>query len=216
MEVFSKSDIGLVRSQNQDDCRFGVISPSCVWAVVCDGMGGAKGGNIASATLAEELLELAMCGATLCDVMGDLFDRQSDEMAKDTSAIKKQMALIDTLHNAGASVLMSSHIYKFTPAERVLEIAKEQQRRGVDICKIVTGADTMAEQIENLRIITMLKESLDIPFLFLAGGECTIHRRLGGHLGNCMTLCVYEHDHLSTSSQPLLRNMKIIRDNLDF
>jgi len=38
LEVFSKSDIGLVRNQNQDDCRFGVISPSCVWAVVCDGM----------------------------------------------------------------------------------------------------------------------------------------------------------------------------------
>ena len=48
MEVFSKSDIGLVRNQNQDDCRFGVISPSCVWAVVCDGMGGANGGNIAA------------------------------------------------------------------------------------------------------------------------------------------------------------------------
>ena len=53
MEVFSKSDIGLVRTQNQDDCRFGVISPSCVWAVVCDGMGGANGGNIASATAVE-------------------------------------------------------------------------------------------------------------------------------------------------------------------
>ena len=50
MEVFSKSDVGLVRSQNQDDFRFGVISPSSVWAVVCDGMGGANGGNIASAT----------------------------------------------------------------------------------------------------------------------------------------------------------------------
>ena len=50
MEVFSKSDVGLVRTQNQDDFRFGVISPSCVWAVVCDGMGGANGGNIASAT----------------------------------------------------------------------------------------------------------------------------------------------------------------------
>ena len=53
MEVFSKSDIGLVRTQNQDDFRFGVISPSCVWAVVCDGMGGANGGNIASATAVE-------------------------------------------------------------------------------------------------------------------------------------------------------------------
>ena len=46
MEVFSKSDIGLVRYQNQDDCRFGVISPSCVWAVVCDGMGGLADGEL--------------------------------------------------------------------------------------------------------------------------------------------------------------------------
>ena len=53
MEIFSKSDVGLVRTQNQDDCRFGVISPSCAWAVVCDGMGGANGGNIASASAVE-------------------------------------------------------------------------------------------------------------------------------------------------------------------
>ncbi|MCH5303596.1 MAG: Stp1/IreP family PP2C-type Ser/Thr phosphatase [Ruminococcus sp.] len=53
MEIFTKSDIGLVRTQNQDDCRFGVISPSCAWAVVCDGMGGANGGNIASASAVE-------------------------------------------------------------------------------------------------------------------------------------------------------------------
>ena len=53
MEVLCKSDVGLIREQNQDDCRFGVISPSCVWAVVCDGMGGAQGGNIASATAVE-------------------------------------------------------------------------------------------------------------------------------------------------------------------
>ena len=57
MEVFSKSDVGLVRTQNQDDFRFGIISPSCVWAVVCDGMGGANGGNIASSTAVEYISE---------------------------------------------------------------------------------------------------------------------------------------------------------------
>ncbi len=57
MEVFSKSDIGLVRTSNQDDCRFGVFSPSCAWAVVCDGMGGANGGNIASATAVDLISE---------------------------------------------------------------------------------------------------------------------------------------------------------------
>ena len=109
---------------------------------------------------------------------------------------------------------MSSHVCKFIPAERVLEIAFEHQRRGADICKIVTGASTMEEQIENLRIINLLKEKLDIPFLFLCGGESGILRRIGGNLGNCMSLCVYEQDEVATKSQPPLRQVKAIRDNM--
>lgn len=164
--------------------------------------------------LAAELLELADCGATLCDVMGDYFDKQPDELAVDKKAIEKQMELINKLHEKGAEVLMSTHVLKFTPAERVLEIALEHQRRGADICKIVTGADNMAQQIENLRIINLLKEKLDIPFLFLCGGECQILRRIGGELGCCMYLTVYEHDELATLVQPLLRNVKLVRENL--
>lgn len=165
--------------------------------------------------LAEELLELAECGADLCDVMGDMFDPQSDEMAVDEEAIRKQMKLIEALHRKGAKVLVSSHIYKYTPAERVLEIALEHQRRGADISKIVTGADTMEQQIENLKIICMLKEKLDIPFLFLCGGECVILRRIGGEIGCCMYLCVQEYDKLATPVQPLLKDVKTIRNILE-
>ena len=164
--------------------------------------------------LAEELITLAECGATLCDVMGDMFDKQDDELARDSEAIKKQMKLIDNLHKRGAEVLMSSHVFKFTPAERVLEMAFEHQRRGADICKIVTGADTMAEQIENLRIVDMLKQKLDIPFLFLSVGESRILRRIGSSLGNCMTLCVYEYDALATTAQPLLKDIKLLRNTI--
>lgn len=163
-------------------------------------------------TLASELLELAECGATLCDVMGDTFDVQDDQMAKDEGAIEKQMKLIDDLHERGAEVLMSSHVMKFTPAERVLEIALEQQRRGADICKIVVGADNMEQQLENLKMVNMLKEKLSIPFLFLSGGECRILRRIGGELGCCMYLCVVEHDAFSTPTQPLLKELRTIRE----
>ena len=76
--------------------------------------------------LAEELLELAECGATLCDVMGDYFDRTVGELTMNENAVKKQMKLIDDLHARGAEVLMSSHVLKFTAADRVLEIAMEQ------------------------------------------------------------------------------------------
>jgi 3-dehydroquinate dehydratase len=166
--------------------------------------------------LAEGMLTLAKSGATLIDVMGDLFSRHPEELTDNEEAIKKQMALIDEIHAIGGEVLMSSHILKYTPAERVLEVALEQKRRGADIIKIVTAADTMEQQIENLRITNLLKEELGAPFLFLSGGVSTIHRRLGMKLGCCMSLCVYEHDALSTASQPLLSTMKTIRDSIDF
>ena len=126
------------------------------------------------------------------------------------------MELIDRLHGLGAEVIMSSHVWKFTSAERVLEMAREQKRRGADIIKIVAGAATMEQQIENLRITDLLRRELGAPFLFLSGGECSMHRRLGIKLGCCMALCVYEHDALSTPVQPLLGTMKTIRDELDF
>ena len=162
-------------------------------------------------TLAKELIEIAECGATLCDVMGDYFDACEGELTMNESAVKKQMKLIDELHVKGAQVLMSSHVHKFISLEQALKIAHEHQQRGADICKIVTRASDMAEQIENMRIIDVLKKELKIPFVLLCGGECNILRRVGGAIGNCMSLCVYEHDAFSTPSQPLLRDVKIIK-----
>lgn len=55
MKVCSKTDIGLVRQSNQDSCNGGVFPDGSAWAVVCDGMGGAKGGNIASSMAVERI-----------------------------------------------------------------------------------------------------------------------------------------------------------------
>lgn len=162
--------------------------------------------------LGDELVELAACGATLCDVVGDYYDPTEGELTTDPTAISKQKELIARIHDQGGEVLMSSHVLKFIPAERVLEIAHAHQARGADICKIVTGAETEEEEIENLRIVTLLKKELKIPFLYLSGGVSRISRRLGGTLGNCMTLCVHEHDEHSTAAQPLLSDMVKIRD----
>ena len=168
-------------------------------------------------TLAQELLELAECGATICDVMGDYFDPTEAplrEFTEDPTAIKKQMELIDALHARGAEVIMSSHVCRFISAEDVLRIARAHEARGADVCKIVVGADTMEEQIENMRIATLLKKELKIPFLFLSGGECKILRRIGGELGCCMYLCVHEYDDFATTMQPLLTSLKTFHENL--
>lgn len=175
-----------------------------------------KNGNQSDEELAEGLITLVESGATLCDVMGDMYSCHPEQLTDNEDAIKKQMELIEKLHSLGAEVLMSSHIMKFTPAERVLEIALEQKRRGADVIKIVTGATTMEQQIENLRITDLLKRELGAHFIFLSSGECTLHRRLGIKLGCCMSFCVYEHDALSTQAQPLLSTMKLVRDSIDF
>ena len=141
--------------------------------------------------LADGLITLAQCSNLLCDVMGDMFDKHPEELTDNSLAIEKQMKLIDKLHSLGSEVLMSSHILNFTPAERVLEVAFEQKRRGADIIKIVTGADTMEQQTENLKIAEMLSRELDVPYLFLSGGKSELLRKLGIKLGCCMCLCVY-------------------------
>ena len=47
MKVHSQTDVGLVRTLNEDACRTGLLGENGAWAVVCDGMGGANGGEIA-------------------------------------------------------------------------------------------------------------------------------------------------------------------------
>lgn len=57
MQLFSKSDTGLIRKQNQDNCKTGIFDEDTAWAVVCDGMGGANGGSTASSTAVDKISE---------------------------------------------------------------------------------------------------------------------------------------------------------------
>ncbi len=50
MKIYSKTDTGTVRSSNQDSFLAGELSNDAVFGIVCDGMGGANAGNVASET----------------------------------------------------------------------------------------------------------------------------------------------------------------------
>lgn len=57
MKIFGKTDMGLVRETNQDAFSFGSFDDGNCWAVVCDGMGGVSGGQVASAICVEKVSE---------------------------------------------------------------------------------------------------------------------------------------------------------------
>lgn len=61
MVSIGKTDVGRLRSTNQDAFVCGKLSPEIPFAIVCDGMGGANGGNVASTiairTIARRLVQ---------------------------------------------------------------------------------------------------------------------------------------------------------------
>lgn len=163
-----------------------------------------------------ELLLMALeCGATLFDVMGDLYDRSPQyELTMDETAIQKQMALIDKIHRAGGEVLMSSHTYKSTTLEENLMIAREQARRGADVIKIVNDAQSADEIPIYLDAIQKIIQETGKKLLFLASGKAELIRYIGPSFGVCMYLTVVYHSELDTEEQPKLSRAKAIRDNI--
>lgn len=57
MRIVAKTDIGRIRNSNQDSYAAGELPNGVAWAVVCDGMGGTAGGNVASSTAVKIISE---------------------------------------------------------------------------------------------------------------------------------------------------------------
>ena len=64
MRIFAKTDRGKVRSVNQDAFAANVLAGGAAFAVVCDGMGGASAGDIASKTAVEIISQYVLAAYT--------------------------------------------------------------------------------------------------------------------------------------------------------
>ncbi|MBQ2968372.1 MAG: type I 3-dehydroquinate dehydratase [Clostridia bacterium] len=165
------------------------------------------------------LLLLAVdAGATLCDVMGDMYARDTYyELTRNEEAIQKQKALIDEIHKRGGEVLMSSHTMKNISTGECEMIAKAHYERGADISKIVNTANTKSEIPQYIQAIqNIITQNPDKKLLLLVSGEGQIIRYIGPNFGVCMYLCVAYHGELDTPQQPVLKSLKQIRDNIRF
>lgn len=68
MQVWGVTDRGAVRQQNQDAYAAKVLEDGRVIALVCDGMGGARAGNVASTMAVELFMQRFIQEAGLCPV----------------------------------------------------------------------------------------------------------------------------------------------------
>lgn len=66
MKLAAKTDIGGGRRENQDNYRAARLTDGSAWALVCDGMGGPKGGKLAAQLAVEALQEHFLQGAARC------------------------------------------------------------------------------------------------------------------------------------------------------
>ena len=58
MQFFGKSDTGMKRKENQDSFITEQLYENAILCLVCDGMGGANGGSIASSLACKDFVNI--------------------------------------------------------------------------------------------------------------------------------------------------------------
>lgn len=170
----------------------------------------------------EELIQgqkLAIkAGASVVDIVGDIFSPGKDEITYDERAILKQKEMIKEVHKLGAKVMFSSHTFRFLTMEETIRHCKALESRGADWVKIAVTANSLEELNEVNRTTIELKKQMKVPFFHCCMGQYgKLHRVYSGLLGSKIVLCVQNYNANSNpKEQPLLRSTKMVIDNLDF
>ncbi len=163
----------------------------------------------------EVLLTAAEAGASMIDVMGDLYDPSPMEITHNQRAIDKQKHLIDKIHAKGSDVVISSHMQCSRTTEQVIEHMRELESHGPDVVKIVTTANTEEELAEAFRTTMALKRELKTPFIHLCSGTFSRpHRFLCPALGVSILFAVHRYEERYGMTQPTIKAMKAVLDNL--
>ena len=178
-------------------------------------------GNESKGLSDEELVDFLLmaldAGATLIDVMGDVYCPSKYEITYDEEAVAKQKKLVDEIHARGGEVLMSCHTHAKLSCEETLKIARAQKERGVDVVKIVNVTEDISELPECFETILTLKNEIGGQFLYLCSGPChKMVRQVGCNVGVCMYLAVQNYGPFDPSLQPRLADIKLIRDHMMF
>ncbi len=137
------------------------------------------------------------------------------EIVTDEGIISKQCAFIEEVHSKGAEVLLSCHPGLSMKAETVVELALFLEKRGPDIIKIVTVAESEDDFVESIKAMTLLKREVKTKVSYHASGkDGSLSRIINPILGGHMIFCVDRYSESSIMEQLDLKTVKRIIDDL--
>ncbi|WP_411676663.1 Stp1/IreP family PP2C-type Ser/Thr phosphatase [Caproicibacter sp.] len=107
LRIFSKSDIGLVRKSNEDACKSGILPDGAAWAVVCDGMGGANGGDVASGIAVDRISEQILTGYSAEIGEEEIQNLISEAVLNANDAVHDRAGADEALSGMGTTVVVA-------------------------------------------------------------------------------------------------------------
>jgi 3-dehydroquinate dehydratase I len=126
----------------------------------------------------------------------------------------KQKELIREIHDAGAKVIVSFHDFQKTPELQQLEnVLDEEVSLGADVCKIITTAQTMKDNLTALGFVS--KASKNVKLVCFAMGDLGAHSRLVSPVfGAFFTFASLDEKRKTAKGQLTIKEMRLAYDAL--
>lgn len=139
------------------------------------------------------------------------------QITDDETAIERQEAAIDRVHDVGGEVVLSAHTYTHLDPTDAVGIAERVTARGGDMAKIVGADRDMDEALETLRAHLRLNEAEVVPYALMAIGEPSrIVRPLAPMFGSAWVFAQPELTPGGFHAWPLVENAREILRRVDW
>lgn len=144
-------------------------------------------------------------------------DSPPREISYHPKAIERQIKVIKEVQRAGGEVLLSAHTRIPLSADKIIQIAKDLEKRGPNMIKIVAVCRNDEDAIENFKACITLKRALRVPFQVQGHGEHgKITRIVNPMLGAMLVFCHQTLKPGGFHDQPLIRAIKSVFQNMDW
>lgn len=139
------------------------------------------------------------------------------QVTDDETAIRRQQAAVDRIHDAGGEVVISAHTFTHLEPPDAVAVAERVTARGGDFAKLVGVDRTMDDALDTLEAHLRLNEANVVPYVLMAIGEPSrIVRPLSPMFGSAWVFAQPELTPDGFHSWPLVDNAREVLRRVDW